>query len=480
MSQESLKQKTVNGVVWSSIDNFAALGISFVFSIILARILSPEDYGTIALLTIFISVSNAFINSGFSHALIRKPDLTERDNSTAFYFNIVVGFVCYFIIYLIAPLVARFYNLPIITPLLRVVGLTVIFSSLAIVQQAQLTIRIDFKKQAVISVTSAILSGGVGLFFALKGFGVWSLAFHQVSSGLIRTILFWCIVKWRPREKFSKESFRYLFGFGSKLLAVGLIDEIWKNLYSIIIGKFFSPASLGLYSRAHTFASLPSSNLTNVLQRVTFPVLSKIQNDDERLALNYRKLLKMSAFVIFPVMTGLAALAKPVVLILLTEKWEACIIYLQILCFSLMWLPIHAINLNLLQVKGRSDLFLKLEIIKKIMLVVVLAVTIRFGLVVMCFGQIISSLFGLIINTYYTGKLIKVGFLMQMKDLLPTLIVSILMCVGVYLITLVLPNYWFQLIVGFAIGVIFYFSVARIRKAEELKEVINILKKNNY
>lgn len=479
MAQESLKQKTVHGVVWSSIDNFAALGISFVFSIILARILSPEDYGTIALLTIFISVSNAFINSGFSHALVRKPDLTERDNSTAFYFNIVVGFVCYFVIYLIAPLVAKFYNLPIITPLLRVVGLTVIFSSLAIVQQAQLTIRIDFKKQAIISVTSAILSGGVGLFFALKGFGVWSLAFHQVSSGLIRTILFWCIVKWRPREKFSKESFRYLFGFGSKLLAVGLIDEIWKNLYSIFIGKIFSPASLGLYSRAHTFASLPSSNLTNVLQRVTFPVLSKMQNDDERLALNYRKLLKMSAFVIFPIMTGLAALAKPVVLILLTDKWEDCIIYLQILCFSTMWLPIHAINLNLLQVKGRSDLFLKLEIIKKIMLVVVLAATIKFGLVVMCIGQIFSSLFGLIINTYYTGKLIKVGFLMQMKDLLPTLIVSLLMCIGVYMITLVLPNCWLQLIVGFAIGVIFYYSVARIRKAEELKEVFNIFKKNN-
>ena len=477
MAQESLKQKTVNGVVWSSIDNFAALGISFVFSIILARILSPEDYGTIALLTIFISVSNAFINSGFSHALIRKPDLTERDNSTAFYFNIVVGFVCYFVIYLIAPLVAKFYNLPIITPLLRVVGLTVIFSSLAIVQQAQLTIRIDFKKQAIISVISALLSGGVGLFFALKGFGVWSLAFHQVSSGLFRTILFWCIVKWHPREKFSKESFHYLFGFGSKLLAVGLIDEIWKNLYSIIIGKFFSPASLGLYSRAHTFASLPSSNLTNVLQRVTFPVLSKIQNDDERLALNYRKLLKMSAFIIFPILTGLAALAKPVVLILLTEKWEGCIIYLQILCFALMWLPIHAINLNLLQVKGRSDLFLKLEIIKKIMLVVILVATIKFGLVVMCFGQIVSSLLGLIINTYYTGKLIKVGFLKQMKDLLPTLIVSLLMCIGVYLITLVLPNCWLQLIVGFIVGVVFYYSVARIREAEELNEVINIIKK---
>ena len=476
MSQESLKQKTVKGVVWSSIDSFASLGISFVFSIILARILSPEDYGTIALLTIFIAVSNAFINSGFSNALIRKPDLSESDNSTAFYFNIGVGLVCYFVIYLIAPFVADFYKLPIITALLRVVGLTVIFSSLAIVQQAQLTIRIDFKKQAVISVISAILSGVIGLFFALKGFGVWSLAFHQVASGLIRTILLWCIVKWRPREKFSKKSFKYLFGFGSKLLVVGLIDEIWKNLYPIIIGKFFSSASLGLYSRAHTFASLPSSNLTNVLQRVTFPVLSKIQDDDEHLMQNYRKLLKVSAFIIFPIMTGLAALARPIVLILLTEKWEACIIYLQILCFSTMWLPIHAINLNLLQVKGRSDLFLKLEIIKKIMLVVVLVATIRFGLIVMCLGQIVSSLIGLIINTYYTDKLIKVGFLMQMKDLLPTLFTSLVMSIGVYSLTFVLPSNWLQLIVGFIICVIFYYGVAYIRKTEELKEVYNILK----
>lgn len=477
MLQESLKKKTVKGLAWSTIDNFASLGITFVFSIILARLLTPQDYGTIALLAIFIAVSNVFINSGFSSALIRKPDLTEKDKSTAFYFNVVVGLVAYGVLFLVAPLASAFYGMPVLTPLLRVTGVCVILTSLAIVQQAELSIKIDFRRQALVSVATAVFSGCIGIYFALNGYGVWSLAIQQVLKELMRTILFWIIVRWHPTERFSKESFHYLFGFGSKLLASGLLDTVWNNVYPIVIGKIFSPVLLGFYSRAQQFASFPSSNLTGVLQRVTFPVLSKIQNEDDRLRNNYRRLLRLSAFVIFPLMLGLSATADPFIRIVLGQKWAGCIVYLQIICFSMMWYPIHAINLNLLQVKGHSDLFLKLEIIKKLVGIVFLVATVPFGLVVMCLGQIVSSLFCLFINTYYTGKLINVGYLMQMKDLAPTFLTSLVMWGIVLALVNQLPNMWLQMAVGIAVGIVTFIGISCLRHAPEIGEVIGIVKR---
>lgn len=477
MPQESLKKKTVKGLAWSSIDNFASLGITFVFSIILARLLTPQDYGTIALLAIFIAVSNVFINSGFSSALIRKPDLTEKDKSTAFYFNVVVGLVAYGVLFLVAPLASAFYGMPVLTPLLRVTGVSVILTSLAIVQQAELSIKIDFKRQAIVSVITAVLSGCIGIYFALNGYGVWSLAIQQVLKESMRTILFWIIVRWHPTERFSKESFHYLFGFGSKLLASGLLDTVWNNVYPIVIGKIFSPVLLGLYSRAQQFASFPSSNLTGVLQRVTFPVLSKIQNEDDRLRNNYRRLLRLSAFVIFPLMLGLSATADPFIRIVLGEKWVGCVIYLQIICFAMMWYPIHAINLNLLAVKGRSDLFLKLEIIKKLVGIAFLVATIPFGLVVMCLGQIVSSLFCLFINTYYTGKLINVGYLMQMRDLAPTFLTCLVMWGVVFALVNQIPNMWLQMGAGIAVGAVTFIGISYLRHAPEIGEVVGMVKK---
>jgi len=473
--QESLKEKTVKGLAWSSIDNFASLGITFVFSILLARLLTPQDYGTIALLTIFIAVSNVFINSGFSSALIRKPDLTEKDKSTAFYFNVVVGLVAYGVLFLVAPLASAFYGMPVLTPLLRVTGVSVILTSLAIVQQAELSIKIDFRRQAMVSVATAVFSGCIGIYFALNGYGVWALAIQQVTKETLRTGLFWIIVRWHPTEKFSKESFKYLFGFGSKLLASGLLASVWDNVYPIVIGKVFSPIQLGLYSRAQQFANFPSSNLTGVLQRVTFPVLSKMQNEDERLRNNYRQLLRMSAFVIFPLMLGLSATANPFIRIVLGEKWAGCAIYLQIICFAMMWYPIHAINLNLLQVKGRSDLFLKIEIIKKLVGIVFLVATVPFGLVVMCFGQIVSSLFCLFINTYYTGKLINVGFFVQMKDLMSTFFTSFSMWGIVLVLVNIFHNKWLQMGCGVFVGSTMFLGMSSLLQSSEYKDLLKII-----
>ena len=480
MSDQTLKQKTTKGLFWSSVERFSNQGVQFVFSIILARLLSPSDYGIIAMVTIFFAVAQSFVDSGFSNALVRKTDRVEEDLSTCFYFNIGVGIIAYIVLFLIAPLVASFYNQPILSPIIRITGLGVVLNSLCVVQQALFTIKIDFKSQAKVTLSATIISGVVGVVLAYQGYGVWALVWQGVVLSLVRMGLLWLMSKWRPTTGFSKSSFNYLFGYGSKLLASGLLDTIYNNIYPIVIGKFYTPVQLGNYSRALSFAQLPSSNITSILQRVTFPVLSTIQDDIPRLQANYRRLLKLSAFIVFPLMTGLAAVAFPMIRIILTPKWEGCSLYLQIICFALMLYPIHAINLNLLQVKGRSDLFLRLEVIKKIVGVCIMCITIPLGITAMCIGMVASSLIALFINTFYTGKLIDIGYLKQMRDLLPIFINSLLMGGVVFITIQFIMNDFFKLMVGGIIGGLYYLLSSYIftrDEAAELKVLLNGLKR---
>jgi polysaccharide biosynthesis protein len=477
MVTDSLKQKTTKGLFWSSVERFSNQGVSFIFSIILARILAPSDFGIVAMIGIFFAVAQSFVDSGFSNALVRKTDRREEDLSTCFYFNIGVGIIAYIVLFLIAPLVANFYNQPILSPIIRITGLGVVLNSLCVVQQALFTIRIDFKSQAKVTLSATIISGIVGVVLAYLEYGVWALVWQGVVMSLVRMGLLWLMSKWRPKTGFSKDSFHYLFGYGSKLLASGLLDTIYNNIYPIVIGKFYSPAQLGNYSRALSFAQLPSSNITSILQRVTFPVLSSIQDDLPRLQINYRRLLKLSAFIVFPLMMGLAAVAFPLIRVVLTPKWEGCSLYLQIICFALMWYPIHAINLNLLQVKGRSDLFLRLEIIKKIVGVCIMCITIPLGITAMCIGMVVSSLISLFINTHYTGKLIYVGYIKQMRDLLPIFINSLIMGGIVYLCIQISDNDIVQLSLGIVVGLISYIGGASMITRSELKEYRNLLKR---
>lgn len=464
-------------MLWSAVERFSTQGIQFLFSLVLARILTPHDYGIIGMLAIFMAVAQVFIDSGFSNALIRKTDRTETDNSTTFYFNIAVGGVAYGFLWLISPLIAEFFAMPILAPLVKVVALNVILNSLCVVQTAQLTLRLDFRTQAKISLIAAVLAGLTGIVLAWSGYGVWALAWQSVASGMVRMVLLWWLGPWHPREGFSWDSFQNLFGYGSKLLTSALLDTVYTNLYQIIIGKLFDARSLGLYTRAQQFAALPSSNVTGIIQRVTFPVLSTIQNEDKRLRSSYRRLLKMSAFIVFPMMTLLAAVAAPLVELLLTAKWNGCIILLQIICFNMMWYPIHAINLNLLQVKGRSDLFLKLEIAKKILGIIILCVTIPLGLVAMCVGQVVSSCLCLIINTYYTGKLIHVGCFRQMRDLLPILANSVVLFgLAVGAVHLTAGNLVLQLVVGCLTGSIYYIVSNALLHTDEYVEFMQIAK----
>lgn len=474
---ESLRNKTVKGVVWSSVERFSVQGVQFLVMLVIARILSPTDLGLVGMLAIFLAVAQSLIDSGFSQALIRKQDRTDVDNSTVFYFNIAVSFLLYVLLYAVAPWVAEFYDESQLCRLMRVLCLVVVINSFAVVQRANFTASIDFKTQAKASFTAALLSGGVGIWLAVRGYGVWTLVWQQLLNAAINTLLLWVFSRWRPILQYSWRSFRELFAFGSKLMVSGLLDTLYRNMYSLVIGKVFSPQSLGHYTQAKNFTQLPSSNITGILQRVTYPVLCTLQDDDERLRKNYRQLLRLSAFIVFPLMCGLAGVARPLVTLLLGEKWAFAATLIVPLCLSEMWYPIHAINLNLLQVKGRSDLFLRLEIIKKIVGVAVLACSIPFGLMAMCYSGIFTSLLCLFINTYYTGKLIQVGFVMQMKDLSATFILSILMFLLMKTITVLSSTLWIQLIISLILGICFYLTAVHILKLEESLFLIKYFKK---
>ena len=475
--EDSLKNKTVKGIVWSSVERFSVQGIQFLVMIVMARLLTPKDYGLVGMVAIFIAVAQSLVDSGFSQALIRKQNRTETDNSTVFYFNIVVGILLYLVLFAIAPWVADFYNSPELTALMRVICLSVVFNSFVVVQRALLTVNIDFKTQARASLTAAVVSGVIGIGMAYSGFSYWSIVAQQLVNLGLNTLLLWIFTRWRPRWIYSWGSFRELFTFGSKLMVSGLLDVVYRNMYLLVIGKVFTASSLGYYTRANQFAEFPSSNLTGIMQRVTYPVLCQIQDDDERLAQIYRRFLRLSAFLIFPLLVGLSAVAEPFVLLLLKEQWLFAATLLQIICFAMMWYPIHAINLNLLQVKGRSGLFLRLEIIKKAIAVLILCVTIPMGLIAMCVGQILSSLIALIINTNYTGKLIQVGFLRQMRDLLPTLLLSLSMWGVVYGITSCLSGIILQLIVGIVAGMVYYIALSALFHFPELKELYSIIRR---
>ena len=455
MQEEPLKKKAVNGVIWSSIDRFSTQGIQFVFSILIARLLMPSDYGVVAMLVIFLAVSQTFIDSGFGTALVQKSDRTETDFSTVFYFNIVVAILFYILLWLSSPYIASFYDIPMLKDVTRVVALTLVFSALGGIQNAKLSIAINFKTRAIISLISALSTGCIGFCMAYSGYGAWALVFQMVFSSLLNTILLWCFVRWIPKLVFSWQSFRQLFSFGSKLLASALLDTIYNNVYTLVIGKV----------------------ITGVLQGVTFPVLCSIQNDENRLVDAYKRFIRMSAFIIFPLMIGLSAVAAPFIRVVLTDKWEGAIYLLQIVCFSLMWYPIHAINLSILQVKGRSDYFLKLEIIKKIQGVCILCLTVPIGIVAMCYGSVVSSLLSLIWNTYYTKRLIGYGFFSQIKDLSHILIHSLVMGGIVMLVIYFIDITWVKLLVGILVGGFYYVAGAYIMRFEELKEVLSIIKR---
>lgn len=476
---ENLKKDTTKGVFWSLIERFGTQGVQFLVMLVMARLLSPNDYGVVGLLVVFVSIAQAFVDGGFSQALIRKKDRTEIDNSTVFYFNIVVSVVIYLIFYLFAPYVSVFYNMPTLTPFMRVICLSIIINAFGVVQRALFNANIDFKAQAKASLIAIVISGAIGISLALRGFGPWALVWQQLSNLIVNTLFLWIYSEWRPLLAYSWKSFNELFSFGSKLLATSLLNAIYNNIQTIVIGKLYSAKSLGLYSRAAHFADLPSQQFTSVFMRVTFPVLCKVQDDLERLTSVYRRMLRVSAYIVFPLLIGMAAVAHPMIRVLIGEQWLECAYMLQIICFAEMWYPIHAINLDILQVSGRSDLFLKIEIYKKIVSLALLAISAPFGIIAMCYSNLLSSLICLYINTYYSSKILGISLLSQLKDLFPTISLAMVMFVIVQVVIFFISNVFAQLIVGIIVGVVVYVSLSYILRFQEFNELVSLWKKRD-
>lgn len=478
-SKNNLKQQTKKGLYWSFFNQFANYGMQFCVGIVMARLLSPSDYGITALPGVFLAIAAVFQDSGMAGALIRKPEIEEKDYSTLFLYSIGMGILMYAALFFASPYIASYFETPVLIPLVRVTALTFLWGPITTVQYVILKRKLDFKTPTKISIATKIFSAIVGITMAYMGYGLWALVISGVLSGFLNLILIVWAVRWYPRTGWSNESFKYLWGYGNKMLASSLLETAYSNITPLFVAKYYSPADLGVYNRARNYAIMPSQNVTGVIQNVTFPVLSKMQDDDESLARNYRRMLKTTAFVVFPLMMILAGLARPLIITMITAKWEACIILLQLLCFSLMWYPIHSINLNLLQVKGRTDLFFRLEVIKKIIGLSILVVTLPLGLVVFCIGGIISSLVCLAVNTYYTGKLINVGYLKQMRDLFPTFFLSLVLFGVILALNQFISNYLLQILVGGTVGSLVYLGGAYLFKFDELNDMKYMLKRKS-
>ena len=472
----SVASKSIFGIIWSAIERFSLQGVNFVIGIILARLLFPSDFGMIGMLSIFLSVSQTFIDCGFSNALIRQKETSAEDYGTAFIINFAISVVAFVALFFSAPYVAAFYSMPDLQPVMRVVSTTLIINALYTVHKVKLTRNVDFKTQAKASLCAALLSGVLGIALAYNGFGVWSLVYQTVCNSVLNLILMVVLLKWFPKPLFAKKSFHSLFGFGSKILIASIISSIYSNLYNIVIGKCFSASSLGFYSRADQLGKFPSNNVAGILSRVTYPILSQLQDEPERLKGIYIKYLQMSCFIVFPLMMGLAALAKPLVVLMLGEKWLPSVILLQILCFGMMLDPVCNINLNLLYVKGRSDLVLKLEIIKKTIAVAILLVSLPFGLEGLCIGRSSYGVIATVLNMVYTRKFLNLSIWGQLKIIMPSLSLSLLMAACSYGITLLQFNNGIQLVLGVIVGMLLYIGVAFMLKMDSINYLLEMVK----
>ncbi|EMD1718120.1 lipopolysaccharide biosynthesis protein [Providencia stuartii] len=475
----NLKQKTTSGLKWSAIERLATQLVQLAVMLVLARMLGPHAFGLIGMLAVFIAVSQVFVDSGLSSALIRKLDRTEEDYSTAFYFNIIISLVCYVILYFSAPYIAEFYKQPELTSLTRVLSLVVIVNALAIIQRTQLSINMDFKTQAKASLAAVVLSSLIAFSMAYFGFGVWSLVGQTLSYAAFNALFLNILHRWIPRLSFNIESFHQLFGFGSKLMLSGLIDSIYQNIYQIVIGKKFNVLDVGYFTQANQLVRTPSITMTAIIQRVTYPMLSSIQNDEQRLNNAYLLTLRLSASVIFPLLFGLAVVADPLMPELLGPEWQPAALFASILAIGLLLYPIHAINLNYLQVKGRSDLFLRLEIIKKIITTIILIITIPYGIKAICIGVAVQSYLALFINTYYNGKIGQLSGYIQLKALFPIWLIALITCsAGLFITKLVVTSPWLSVMLIILIACILYvFSIRFFQKDLYQYLILNILPK---
>ena len=473
MKEGCIKEQSIAGFKWNAIGQASAKGVSFALGLLIARMLIPEDYGIIGMLAIFMAIAQVFVDSGFGNALIRKIDRTETDCATAFYFNIAIGIVSYGILFLLAPYIAEFYQMPILTDVVRLLSLNIVINSMGIVPRALRSIAVDFKSQAYASVSAAMVSGIIGLYIAYSGYGVWALVWQQVTYALMSVAVIWVLARWVPRWVYSWQSFRALFAYGSKLLASRLLHVVYTNASSLVIGKWYTPAELGYYDRGFQIATFPSLKLSDVLNQVTFPILAKLQNDNERLVHVYQQYVAMTSMVIFFIMTLLAGVAKPLILIILTEKWIGAVPFLQVLCLAFMFDSICRLNNNMLFVKGWSGLFFKLEIIKKVIVTPIFLLAIPLGVMAICCVAVVHTVVDIACSTYYLRKRLGVRG-SQYRSVAKYFLLSGVACAPAFVLCQMEISPWWSLLIGVstALGLYGWF----LYRDENMRECLQILK----
>ncbi len=472
----SLKEKTVRGIGWSAADTFLGQGVTFVVGLVLARILSPDEYGLIGIVTIFTSILLGFVDCGFSNALIRKQDANDEDFNTMFIVNLGISLLMYAVLFAGAPFIACFFERPQLVGLVRVTGLLLIVQSLSIVQDTILKKRIDFKTKTKASVLAAILSGVIGVGMAFLGFGVWSLVGQQLSRQLVYTVSLWLFNKWWPNLKLNIESLHYMWGFGWKLMLSGFLDRLWMQLYQVVVGKFYNSATLGQYTRSKEYSNIFSANLTSIIQKVTYPVLSQIQDNQNRMLSGYREIIKVTMFVTAIIMISMGAVAEPLIYCLIGPQWYQAATFLPLICISMSLYPLHAINLNMLQIQGRTDIYLYVEIIKKLIAVIPVCLGIFVSIYWMLIGTIFTGIIAFFLNSYYTGKKLGYSSWMQLRDVAPSYVIAFIIAASVYFFKYLPVSNWIilplQIIVGALVFLIINESV-KLDEYVELKSIAN-------
>lgn len=475
MAKQSLKDKTVKGTFWSAADSFLGHGVTFIVGIVLARLLSPEEYGLIAIVTIFTNILLGVVDSGFSNSLIRKLKVSDDDYNTLFFFNLAVSLVLFSLLFVGAPWIAKFFERPQLVALVRVMGVMLIVHSLTIVQSTILIRKIDFKTKTKASVIAAIASGVIGIGMAFFGFGVWSLVGQQLTRQAVYSGCLWFYNRWWPKLRFSFDSLRYMWGFGWKLLLSGMLNHIWAELKKVIVSKFYSPAILGQYSKAGEFSRFFSSNFTSIIERVTYPVLAQVQDNKTRMVSAYRRVIKTTMFVTVVCMFSLGAVSEPLIYCLIGPKWHIAATFLPFICVYRSIYPLQSINLNMLKVQGRTDIFLYVEIAKKIILLGPLFVGAFVGIYWMLVTSIFTSVISFFLNSFYTGKSLGYTSWMQLKDVAPSYGIGLAVAVPVYFLKYLPLTYWVVLPMQILVGAGIFFLLCEKTKPIEYQEVKKIV-----
>lgn len=474
---DDIKQKTKIGMLWNSLEKVTIQLISFILNIILARLLTPNDYGTVGMLTIFLNFSSDFIDSGFSKALIQKQNRTGNDFSTVFFFNLTVSCLLYIILFFAAPLISNFYKKPELLNLQRVLFLVLIINSLSVVHSTRLQIKVDYKTIAIINSSSTIIAGIIGIFSAYKGLGPWALVIKSLANAFCITVFYWISTHWHPDSFFSKKSFKSLFGFSYKLLFSELIKTTTNNINSLIIGKVYDADSLGYYTKAQQFPTLISGTMNSIISGSTFPLLASLQNERNELVQTLKKLIKITAMAVFPAMFGIAILSKPMILFMLGEKWLDSASLLFWLAFSFMFNPLQALNINVLNAIGRSDLVLKTDLIQIPVVILSIVITFPISMKAVVIGKLVTSVIYFMTSAFFVGRIYKFGFIKQLSSCWKYLLSSVIMCLLIVIITNNISSAAMKTILGVMIGIVTYTGSVLLLRDEEALKLLQKLRK---